>query len=126
MLKIALIGIVTVLVYMQLKQAKSEFGLYVSFAAGLLIFIYAYKQLEYIVETINEIQTLININETYITILIKMIGIAYISEFSSAICKDAGCSMIGGQIEVFGKLSILAVSMPVVLSLLKLINEFFN
>lgn len=126
MLKVAIIGIVAVLLYMQLKQAKSEFGLYVTFAAGILIFVYAYQQLEYIINTINRIQSLIKVNDTYIEILIKMVGIAYVSEFASAVCKDAGCSMIGSQIEMFGKLTILAISMPVVLSLLELINVFFD
>lgn len=126
MFKVALIGIISVLLYMQMKQMKSDFGLYITFAAGLLIFVYAYYQLEYIIDTINRIQSLIKVNDTYISILLKMIGIAYVSEFSSAICKDAGCSMIGGQIEMFGKLTILAVSMPVVLSLLELINVFFE
>lgn len=126
MFKVALIGIISVLLYLQMKQMKSDFGLYITFAAGILIFIYAYYQLEYIIDTINRIQSLIKVNDTYISILLKMIGIAYVSEFSSAICKDAGCSMIGGQIEMFGKLTILAISMPVVLSLLELINVFFE
>lgn len=126
MFKVAIIGIISVLLYMQLKQAKNEFGLYVTFAAGLLIFVYAYHQLEYIIDTINRIQSLIKVNDTYISILIKMIGIAYVSEFASAICKDAGCGMIGSQIEMFGKLTILAISMPVILSLLELINVFFK
>lgn len=126
MFKVALIGIVSVLLYIQMKQMKSDFGLYITFAAGILIFIYAYYQLEYIIDTINKIQSLIKVNDTYISILLKMIGIAYVSEFSSAICRDAGCSMIGNQIEMFGKLTILAISMPVVLSLLELINVFFE
>ncbi len=126
MFKVALIGIVSVLLYMQMKQVNSEFGLYITFAAGLIIFLYAYYQIDYIIETVNKIQSLIKVNETYISILIKMIGITYISEFSSAMCRDAGCSMIGGQIEMFGKLTILAISMPVLLSLLELINVFFE
>ena len=57
-------------------------------------------------------------------VLIKMIGIAYVAEFASGICRDAGFSSIGVQIEVFGKLSILAVSMPVVLALLETLEGF--
>ncbi len=47
-----------------------------------------------------------------------MTGITYIAEFSSGICKDAGYGALGTQIEIFGKLSILAVSLPVILALL--------
>ena len=46
-----------------------------------------------------------------------MIGITYIAEFASGICKDAGYGSLGSQIEIFGKLSILVTSMPVLLAL---------
>ena len=56
----------------------------------------------------------------------KMIGITYIAEFASGICKDAGFGSLGGQIEMFGKLSMLAVSMPVLLALLETIKVFMK
>ena len=53
-----------------------------------------------------------------------MVGIAYISEFSANLCKDAGYGGIASQIEMFGKLSILAMSLPVLTTLLTVIEEF--
>ena len=67
---------------------------------------------------------MIRINRIYLTTLIKMTGITYIAEFASGICKDAGYGAIGSQIEIFGKLSILAVSMPIVLALLETLQGF--
>ncbi len=60
----------------------------------------------------------------YLATLLKMTGITYLAEFSSGICKDAGYGAIGSQIEIFGKLSILAVSMPIVLALLETMQGF--
>jgi stage III sporulation protein AD len=54
-----------------------------------------------------------------------MTGVTYISEFSAGICKDAGYGALAGQIEIFGKLSILALSMPIVLALLETLQGFF-
>ena len=58
--------------------------------------------------------------------ILKMIGITYIGQFSSGICKDAGYSAIAGQIELFCKLAIMAVSMPILLALLETIQDFMT
>ena len=49
-----------------------------------------------------------------------MIGVTYISEFASSLCRDAGYSTVAGQIELVGKLSILTIGMPIVLALFEL------
>lgn len=124
MLKIGIIGIVGILIATQLKGTKIEFGVYIGLATSVIIFFYAISKLEIVIETIDKISGYIEINNVYISTLIKMIGITYIAEFSSSICKDAGYQAISNQIEVFGKLSILAVSMPILLALLETINSF--
>jgi stage III sporulation protein AD len=54
-------------------------------------------------------------------VLIKILGISYICEFSADICKDSGFTAISNQIQIFGKLSILVVSMPIFMNLLNTI-----
>lgn len=124
MLKIGIIGIVGVLLAVQFKNNKAEYGIYIGLAVSMLIFFYAISKLSVVIETIEKIQSYITVNKAYIATLIKIIGITYIAEFSSSICKDAGYQAIASQIEVFGKLSILAVSMPILLALLETINGF--
>lgn len=75
-------------------------------------------------ETIRQVQSYIRLNRMYLEVLLKMIGITYIAEFSSGICKDAGYGSLGSQIEIFGKLSVLAVSMPILLALLDTVQQF--
>jgi stage III sporulation protein AD len=55
-----------------------------------------------------------------------MIGITYIAEFAAGICKDAGYGAVGTQIEIFGKLSVLAVSMPILLALIETLQVFVS
>ena len=55
-----------------------------------------------------------------------MLGVTYIAEFSSGICRDAGYQTIAQQIEIFGKLTILVLSLPVLLALLETIGEFLS
>ena len=57
------------------------------------------------------------------TAMLKILGVTYLAEFAAAICKDAGYQTIAGQIEVFARLSILAIGMPILKALLLAIRE---
>ncbi len=87
---ISIIGIAAVLMAVQLKGLKGEYGIYLAAAAGLVIFFYSAGKLQVIVEVARRIEEYIKINNVYLTTLLKMIGITYIAEFSAGICKDAG------------------------------------
>lgn len=126
MVQIALIGIVVVLMGIQFKNSRQEFAIYLSLAGCILIFYLGIGKLEIIIDAIRKIQSYIKLNDTYITILIKIIGITYIAEFSSNICKDCGYSAVANQIELVGKLTILATGMPILLALLDTINNFLT
>ena len=121
---IGIVGITAVLLAVQFKGVKSEYGTYLAAAAGCFIFFYGVSKLESIMDAMKQLQEFIHINRVYLTTLLKMVGITYIAEFASGICKDAGYSAIGSQIEIFGKLSILAVSMPILLALIETLQGF--
>ena len=123
---IAVIGLISVLLAVELKAVKGEYGVYLVLGAGLVIFFYSLSKLEAVIETIRKVQSYIRLDRVYLEILMKMIGITYIAEFASGICKDAGYGSLGGQIEMFGKLSMLAVSMPILLTLMETIRVFMK
>ena len=77
-------------------------------------------------ESIEKIQSYIRIDGSYVKVLIKMIGITYVAEFASGLCRDAGYASVGAQIEMFGKFSIMAVSMPILLALIETIEGFLT
>ncbi|WP_367567498.1 stage III sporulation protein AD [Lacrimispora sp.] len=121
---IAAVGIAAVLLAVSLKGVKGEYGTYLIIAAGFFIFFYGMGKLTAILDTMKEIQSYIKINSVYLSTLLKMVGITYIAEFASGICKDAGYGAVGTQIEIFGKLSVLAVSMPILLALIETLQKF--
>ena len=122
-LTIGILGIAGALLAVELKGLKGEYGIYLVAAVGLVIFFYGVTKLKTVIETIRQVQSYIRLNRMYLEVLLKMIGITYIAEFSSGICKDAGYGSLGSQIEIFGKLSVLAVSMPILLALLDTVHE---
>ena len=105
MLQLGLIGIAGVLLALQLKLIKPEFSVYIGLAIGLLIFFGMTEKLAELVNAIHEILQMVDLSQSYLGLLFKMLGITYVAEFSSAICKDAGYQTIASQIEIFAKLN---------------------
>ncbi len=125
-IQVGILGVVGILLALQLRQDKSEVAVYIIIAISLLIFFSVLNSLEIVVQTVREISGYIQIDNSYVMTLIKMLGITYIAEFSSGLCKDAGYTAIAAQIELFGKLTILVLSLPILLALLRTIQEFLQ
>ena len=123
-IKLSILAITGVLLAIMLRNGKNEYSTYIALGTSVILFFYVISKVGVIVETINKVQSYISISQTYIEALIKMVGITYVSELTSSICKDAGYNSVSGQIEIFGKISILAVSMPIILSLMETIDKF--
>ena len=126
MARVALLGIAGVLLALQLKSLKSEYSIYLCLGVSALIFWYMTEQLGSILEGLEMIQDTLPLNGGYIRTLIKIVGITYIAEFASDLCKDAGYQAVAGQIQMFGKLSVLAVSIPILTALLDTVRTFLG
>lgn len=126
MLRVALFGIAGVLMALQLKFLKPDYSVCLCLGASLLLFSFAAEKLEVILNGLQAVQDCLPLNAGYLRILMKIIGITYIAEFASDLCKDAGYQTIAGQIQLFGKLSVLAVSIPVLTALLDTIQTFLG
>ena len=124
--KISMLGIAGVLFGFMLKGTSPEYAFYVSFGVGILILMAAVSRLEYLYDALKKMQSDLPIERSYMTAILKMLGISYIGQFTSGICKDAGYGNIGNQIELFGKLAVMTVSMPILLGLLETVSSFLG
>lgn len=122
----AVMGIAAVVLAVQIKPLKGEYSVYLILTAALVIGFLGISRLDIILETAREIGSYIQVQNIYLGTLLKTVGITYIAEFAAGICKDAGFSSLGTQIQMFGKLSILAVSAPVLLALLETLKVFME
>lgn len=125
-IQMAGVGVVGTLLALQFKNGKNEYAIYTVIAVSLVLFYGMKDKLKSIQETVSTISSMVNINTDYISILLKMIGITYVAEFATGICKDAGYQTIANQIEIFTKLTILTFSMPVLEALLLTIKDFLQ
>ena len=88
MVQIGMIGVLGALLAIQFKGGKTEYGIYMSVAVSIVLFLCIVDRLEIFVRTIDEISRYISVDTGYLSTMLKMIGITYISEFSSSICKE--------------------------------------
>lgn len=122
-IKIIGIGLISLVIITIVKQYKPEFAIYVSLMAGVLILILAFDKLADIIELLNNLASKTSINGKFITLLIKITGIAILTEFAVSICKDSGETAIANKMDIGGKIMIVAVSVPIISSLLETVTK---
>ena len=120
-IKIIGIGLIALIIIILLKQYKPEFAVYVSLIAGALILMLAIDKLAGIISLLQSLANKASINTEFLTLLIKITGIAFLSEFAVSICKDAGEAAIASKMEIGAKLIIISMSIPIISSLLEII-----
>lgn len=122
-IKIIGIGLLALIIIVILKQYKPEFAIYVSMIAGVLILVLSIQKLTGIINLLQSLANKTYINKSFLSILLKITGIAFITEFAVSICSDAGEKAIASKIEIGSKVIIIAMSIPIITSLLELVIE---
>lgn len=123
MIKIGMIGIAAVFLALLLKKEKGELALLVGIAASVLIFGYTLSRISFILDFLRELMDTLPVDPALLKALLKMLGITYVADFSASVCREAGYGSVAGQIELFAKLSIVALSIPELWVLLRLIEQ---
>lgn len=119
--KIVGIALIALIIIILLKQYKPEFAIYISLLAGILILLLVIDKLSGIITLLQSIANKASINSTFIVLLIKITGIAFLSEFAVSICNDSGEGAIASKIELGSKIIIISMSIPIISSLLEII-----
>lgn len=120
-IKIIGIALVAVIIIIVLKQYRPEFAIYVSIITGILILLLVTNKLADIINLLNSIANKSSVNMEFLTLLIKITGIAFLAEFAVSICKDSGETAIANKVEIGSKILIIAMSIPIISSLLEII-----
>lgn len=126
MLKIVILAIAAMFLAMVAGYQKKEYAFLIVLCTALLIFSYGISRIQVIADRLHEFEQEVNLSGEYISILLKMVGIAYLSQFAVSLCKDAGQGAIAGQVNFVGKISMLLVSLPILEGLIKTIGEILS
>lgn len=122
-IKIIGIGLISLFLLIILRQYRPEFSVYISIIAGILILYISFSKLGSIINLIDNLSNKAAINSEFLKVLIKITGIAILSEFAVSICKDSGEVAIANKIDLGGKIIIISMSVPIISSLLETIMK---
>lgn len=125
MVKVVLVGIAAMFLALVAGSFKREYAILTAIGGAFVIFSYGLSKVSLIAEEVRALQDIIGLDSQYVTILLKMVGIAYLTQFAVSLCRDAGHGAIAGQIGFAGKISMLLVSLPVLKMLMQMIGELF-
>lgn len=119
----AVIGLVGAILAMIVKAYKPEYGLYIVIATVLLLFSLILGRLRVVFEFLGSVYNEITYGQVYFPIILKVLAVAYVSDFIASICKDAGESAIASKLELAGKIIIFYLAIPVMVSIFELISS---
>ncbi|MDD6203234.1 MAG: SpoIIIAC/SpoIIIAD family protein [Lachnospiraceae bacterium] len=122
--RIILIAIIGVILGILVKAQKPEYSVYITIGVSMLIFFSAVTMISSVKQQLSFLGVIMEGNEKYYGMMFKMMGITYLCEFCSGICKDSGYQAIGTQVEIFGKITILLSGLPILLTLIETIQNF--
>lgn len=115
------LGIIATSMIVVLKDFRPEFIIFISIITGLIIFSLILNKLIYVVDVMKNLSLRANLEIEYFSTILKIIGMSYIVEFGSQICRDADQNSIAMKIELAGKVSIMILAIPILMSLMDLI-----
>ena len=121
--KIIGLGLMSLVLITLLKNYHKEFAVPVTVATGVIFFLYVLTAIDSIFSYVRELCEQVGVDIVYIEVLFKVIGISYLCEFASSVCRDSGESAIAVKIDLAGKLLILSSSLPVFSELLKIVMK---
>jgi stage III sporulation protein AD len=125
-LKICITAIIGAIAVMIIREHNKEYALYISIACGVVILYFSFGYVGEIVQAVKSISDNYGIREDIIEPVFKITATAYIAKFSSDILKDANLASTSEKIEIFAKLYILFLTLPILNELLNFILELLG
>ena len=122
-LQIAGLGVAAALLAMVVRGSRPEIASLIAMAAGVLVFFLAVSRLQAVVAVMEQLVNKAGLAQDYIKVLLKVVGVAYVSEFASQTCRDAGEDSLAAKVEMGGKVLVLAMASPVIVALVELVLE---
>ncbi len=111
-LVVSLIGVTTAVLSLSLRRHNAEISIIIAIVGSIIIFVSVLLNLSGAYETVKSILKVSSVNTTYISILLKSVGICFLTEFASDCCLDAGQRALANNIAIAGKVIILITAMP--------------
>jgi stage III sporulation protein AD len=116
--KIVGVGLMAGMLINMLRQQKPELAMQLSVAAAAMIFLLMASRIMQVVDVMQTLSAKARIDQTHMAIVLKIIGIAYVTDFGSQVLQDAGEKSVAGKVEMAGKIVIMLLAVPIMLAIM--------
>ena len=120
--KIVALAFVAIVAYNVVKNVKQEYALFIALAAGIIIIIMLSDNIVKSIGMFTSLTEKSGLDSTIFSPIFKIIGIGYITEFSSSLCEDNNCSSLSKKIQFAGKITILIMALPIINAVIEVIG----
>jgi len=124
LLRIIGLGLMATIVIVVLREQRAEWALLIRLGVGVALFLLLVPDLAKLLSSLIKLSELAQISGTYVALLLKVIGIAYLTMFVAHIAYDANEVGTGWRIELAGKVVILLLAVPLIASIAETILKF--
>ncbi len=114
------VALATTLLILLLRGQNEELAFVLSLAVTAFIFLFTVTRLSSIISILQSLAQQTGLNPQYLTLILKVIAIAYIAEFGAQVCRDASLGALAGTVELAGRVIILLLSVPIIITVFDL------
>jgi len=115
------LGFVVTLLILIIRTQKPEIAVQLSLALATIIFLLVLAKINVVIGLFRDLADKANVSQMYLNTILKIIGIAYITEFGAQVCRDAGEGAVAGKIEFAGKVLVMVLAIPIIALVLETI-----
>ncbi|PZN13490.1 MAG: stage III sporulation protein AD [Bacillota bacterium] len=115
------IALVASVLLVLLRQARPEWAVLLSLVTAAAVLLLLAGQVQAVIRVITQVAERASLDMRYLDVLLRIVGVAYLSEFGAQLCRDAGESALAAKVELAGKIVILLLSVPVLMAVLELL-----
>ena len=118
----ALLGVAVVLI---LRGFRPEYATVAGIAVGMLLLLGTLTPLKTVMDSITSIAAHTGFS-VYSTVILKSMGIGILAQTTADVCRDSGVGMIASKVEFAAKIIILLLCVPILQTLMSLIEGFLK
>ena len=117
------LALITAFVVVFINQYRPEFSsLTITAASAIILTVIAKNALPLINQYLG-IAKNSGISSELFTIIIKSVGISYMTVFTSDLCKDFGQNSLCAKVEMAGKISVIIIASPLIIKIIEITSE---
>lgn len=123
MIKIVFVALIGVVASLMLKKVNSELGFVAAILTGVIIISMLYVDIGNVVEVFKTFSSGYGISNEHIKLLLKVLGISYITQFGSSVAEECGEKFVAKKIEFAGRIFVISLSIPILLNLMNTVID---